>query len=87
MSNTSANRAPPFSAVTRNLTCTMKKASQYRQHAEECRVLARGADSENLREQLLIMAETWERLAREREELVIKHPELAKLDPPVNEIN
>jgi hypothetical protein len=55
----------------------MKKASEYRQHAEECRILARGMDRGVHRDQLLEMAETWERLAAERSELVARHPELA----------
>jgi hypothetical protein len=55
----------------------MKKASEYRQHAEECRVLARRMDQGIHRDQLLEMAETWERLAAERSDLVRRHPELA----------
>jgi hypothetical protein len=55
----------------------MKKASEYRQHAEECRILARRMDQGIHRDQLLEMAETWERLAAERSELVRRHPELA----------
>ena len=54
----------------------MKKASEYRQHAEECRALANGMAGEH-RDQLLEMARTWERLAEERSELVRRHPELA----------
>ena len=55
----------------------MKKASEYRQHAEECRILARRMDQGVHRDQLLEMAETWERLAAERSELVARHPEIA----------
>ena len=54
----------------------MKKASEYRKHAEECRALAKGVAGEQ-RDQLLEMAATWERLAAERSELVRRHPELA----------
>ena len=54
----------------------MKEASEYRQHAEECRMLAKGTQGEQ-RDQLLDMAATWERLAVERSELVRRHPELA----------
>lgn len=54
----------------------MKKASEYRHHAEECRVLA-GAMQGEQRDQLLEMAATWEKLATERSELVRRHPELA----------
>ena len=54
----------------------MKKASEYRQHAEECRVLARGIQGEQ-RDRLLEMAATWDKLAAERSELVRRHPDLA----------
>jgi hypothetical protein len=54
----------------------MKKASEYRKHADECRTLARGVAGEQ-RDQLLEMAATWERLAAERSELIRRHPELA----------
>src|SRR4051812_20894367 len=54
----------------------MKKASEYRQHADECRALARGVPEGEQRDQLLEMAATWERLAAERSELARRHPEL-----------
>lgn len=54
----------------------MKKASEYRQHAEECRQLAGRMDVGEHRDQLLEMAATWERLADERSELVRRHPEM-----------
>lgn len=54
----------------------MKKASEYRKHAEECRTLARGVTGEQ-RDQLLEMAATWERLAEERADFIRKHPEMA----------
>ena len=44
----------------------MKKAEEYRQHAKECRNLAKGLDAGEQRDQLLTMAATWERLAEER---------------------
>jgi hypothetical protein len=43
------------------------KLADYRKHAQECRSLARSTLSEEERKQLLIMAETWESLAAERE--------------------
>jgi len=46
----------------------VKKASEYRQHAEECRQMAKGLKNEDQLAQLMEMAETWERLAKEREE-------------------
>jgi hypothetical protein len=54
----------------------VKKASEYRKHAEECRALAKGVVGEQ-RDQLLEMAATWERLATERSELIQRHPDLA----------
>lgn len=54
----------------------MKKASEYRKHAQECRVLANSMSGDQ-RDQLLEMAATWEKLAAERSELLRRHPELA----------
>lgn len=47
----------------------MKKASEYREHADECRKLAASMDGEQ-REQLLKMAENWEQLAEDRARLI-----------------
>ena len=55
----------------------MKKASEYRQHADECRALAAKMASGEQRDQLLTMAENWDQLAAERSELIRRHPELA----------
>jgi hypothetical protein len=55
----------------------MKKASEYRQHAVECRHLAAAMQSGEQRDQLLAMAETWDLLAADRSALVQRHPELA----------
>jgi hypothetical protein len=54
----------------------MKKASEYRQHAQECRELAAKMASGEQREQLLRMAAHWEKLADDRSALIAKHPEL-----------
>lgn len=54
----------------------MKKASEYRQHAEECRALAQGMQGEQ-RDQLIEMAATWEKLAKDRADLIRRHPEQA----------
>jgi len=54
----------------------VKKASEYRRHAAECRQLAAGVQGAQ-RDQLLEMAETWEQLAAERSDLVRRYPELA----------
>ena len=45
----------------------MKKASDYRQHAVECRALAQKMSPGEQREQLLTIARTWDKLAKERE--------------------
>ena len=55
----------------------MKKASEYRQHADECRTLAARMDSGEHRDQLLEMAATWDRLADERAQQVKRRPERA----------
>lgn len=52
----------------------MKKASEYRQHAEECRALAASMTGEQ-RSQMLHMAGMWDRLAAERSESLRKEPE------------
>jgi hypothetical protein len=65
----------------------MKKASEYRQHAAECRALATSMDQGEQRDQLLEMAATWERLADERSDLVRRHPELAMLGEHQEELD
>jgi hypothetical protein len=55
---------------------TMRKASEFRDHAIECRQLAAAMDGEQ-RRQLLEMAAAWEQLADERAELVGRYPDLA----------
>jgi hypothetical protein len=59
----------------------MKTAAEYRKHAEECRVLAKQMPEGEQRNQLLEMAQTWDNLAKEREQLVRKHPELDTSKP------
>jgi hypothetical protein len=54
----------------------VKKASEYRQHAEECRILAKQVPEGIQRDQLLEMARTWDNLADDRDRLVKRHPEL-----------
>jgi hypothetical protein len=44
----------------------MRKAEEYKKHADECRHLAASASNEDSRRQLLEMADTWESLARDR---------------------
>ena len=55
----------------------LKKASEYRQNAAECRQLAAGVQGIQ-RDQLLEMAETWEQLAAERYDLVRRYPDLGQ---------
>jgi 2-oxo-4-hydroxy-4-carboxy--5-ureidoimidazoline (OHCU) decarboxylase len=55
----------------------MKKASEYRLHAKECRTLASAMDLPEQRQQMLQMAEHWEKLSMDRLELIERHPELA----------
>jgi hypothetical protein len=55
----------------------MKKASEYRLHAKECRALAAQMAAPDQAEQLLAMAEHWDTLAADRAALIEKHPELA----------
>ena len=54
-----------------------KKASEYREYAEECRVLAKWLPAGEQRDQLLSLAATWDNLAVERSELIRRQPELA----------
>ena len=54
----------------------MKKASEYREHAVECRTLAAQMQGDQ-RKQLLEMARTWDKLAEDRSDLIRRHPELA----------
>jgi hypothetical protein len=44
----------------------MKKVSEYRQHAKECRGLAKTVRSPPHRDMLVNMAATWDRLAEDR---------------------
>jgi hypothetical protein len=59
----------------------MKKASEYREHANQCRMLARNAQNEDQRKQLEEMAQTWERLAQDRERMLAEQAELDKVAP------
>jgi len=62
----------------------MKRASEYRKYAEECRALAKLVPEGEQRKQLLEMARVWDNLAADRENLVHNHPELdtGKAQPP-----
>lgn len=56
----------------------MKKASEYRAHAHECRELAKKMKIPEQREYLIQMAADWEEMATYRTGLIALHPELAK---------
>jgi hypothetical protein len=45
----------------------MKKASEYRKHADECRALAKRMEQGEHRDQCFELALTWERLAEQRD--------------------
>jgi hypothetical protein len=47
----------------------MLKATEFRQHAAECRAMARTIHNDDYRQQLLKMAEIWDSLAAERERM------------------
>ena len=58
----------------------MKKVADYRQHAEECRVMARRAGSAAHRDMLFNMAATWDSLAEERIKSAERMARMAKLE-------
>jgi hypothetical protein len=58
----------------------MKKASEYRQYAIECRTLATSATSDEHRRMLLKMAETWDSLGSRREARMAQKQRLKELD-------
>lgn len=59
----------------------MKQASDYRQHADECRALAATMKVDEHREQLLKMAEMWERLLEDRFDFARGRSERNEADP------
>jgi hypothetical protein len=58
----------------------MKKVSEYRDHAEECRKMAAGTSNEEHRAALFKMAETWDSLAEERTERLRQQQRIAALE-------
>lgn len=56
----------------------MRKASEYRAHARECRDLAKRMKAGPQCDSLLQMATDWEEMATYRAKLIALHPELAK---------
>jgi len=53
----------------------VKKSSDFRRHAKECRALARKAPPGEYRDQLLALAEAWDLLAIESEAALKREPE------------
>ena len=49
----------------------MRKTSEYRRHRDECRALARKAENDEQRSELLKMAEIWDMLAQEQERMTV----------------
>jgi hypothetical protein len=58
----------------------MKKVSEYKEHAEECRALARTSKSAEHREMLLNMAATWDALADSRLKSTASHGRVARIE-------
>ncbi len=58
----------------------MRKVEEFRQHAEECRLLAKRSISENDRKMLHNMADAWESLAVDRETDLARLKRLKSID-------
>ena len=63
---------------------TMKKASEYHLHADECRALASATSDPEHKAMLATMAETWETLAQQREAYVERKKRIAALDSRIS---
>ena len=63
---------------------SLRKISEYYQHAAECRQLSRLAGNADHAAMLENMAQTWENLAREREQHLARQDRIASLEngPP-----
>ena len=58
----------------------MRKVEEYRKHAEECRQLSAASSNDESRRQLLDMAETWESLAKDREEQIARQKRIDAIE-------
>jgi hypothetical protein len=56
----------------------MRKTSEYRHHAEECRKLAAKMKTGDQRDHMLKIAKVWDQLAEERNDILCKHPQLGQ---------
>jgi hypothetical protein len=63
----------------------LRKVEEYRRHADECRKLAAASTHDESRQQLLQMAETWEGLARDREEQIARQERISRLESDGND--
>ena len=50
----------------------MLRVQVYREHAADCRRLARRAAASHIRDELLTMAESWDKLAQQREDVLVR---------------
>lgn len=64
---------------------SVRKIEDYRKHAEECRAMANRAASEERRQMLLQMVETWESLARDRREQIARQERMVGVDSVPND--
>ncbi len=62
----------------------MRKASEYRAHAEQCWMMVRRTANPDHKAMLAKMAETWENLAKEREVHVARKQRIATLEGLTN---
>jgi hypothetical protein len=58
----------------------MRKVSEYREHADDCRKLAGRAASPSHRDMLLNMSATWDSLAEDRIKSVARQERIANLE-------
>jgi hypothetical protein len=58
----------------------MRKVEEYRRHADECRQLASASSSDDNRKQLMQMADTWDQLARDREDQIAREKRITALE-------
>ena len=58
----------------------MRKAEEYKRHADECRRLAAASSNEDSRSLLLEMAQTWESLARDRLDQLARQKRISELE-------
>lgn len=63
----------------------VRKVEDYKKHAEECRVMATKASTEEHRQMLLKMVDTWESLARDRLEQIARQKRIVSLDSALSD--